>query len=190
MRQSRSSAPARRPSRSSSPNRNRSTSKSKLLVFNGGFNGGTTTLYIHAYLSAPITGAIVTTVKIKKVHNGRYGLKTVATIPKIAGGSGSVKTFQPEDQQEGRPHREMPRRQAPGQGHRDLHGRHQRLRRNHPHLHRHLRSALGDLGLEHPAGFEKGGLRAALLLALVAPSRRQTPGCASGTRVVQLGVLD
>ena len=66
---------------------------SKLVVFNGGFSGGTTTLYIHAYFSAPVTGAIVTTLKIKKVHNGRYGLKTVATIPKIAGGSGSVKTF-------------------------------------------------------------------------------------------------
>jgi hypothetical protein len=67
--------------------------KSKLLVLNGGFSGGTTTLYIHAYFSAPVTGAIVTTLKIKKVNNGRYGLKTVATIPKIAGGSGSVKTF-------------------------------------------------------------------------------------------------
>ena len=66
---------------------------SKLLVLNGGKRGGTTTLYIHAYFSAPVTGAIVTTVKIKKVRNGRYGLKSVATIPKIAGGSGSVKTF-------------------------------------------------------------------------------------------------
>lgn len=66
---------------------------SKLLVFNGGKSGGTTTLFIHAYFSAPVTGAIVTTVKIKKVKNGRYGLKSVATIPKIAGGSGSVKSF-------------------------------------------------------------------------------------------------
>jgi hypothetical protein len=66
---------------------------SKLLVLNGGFSGGMTTLYIHAYFSAPVTGAIVTTLKIKKVKNGRYGLKTIATIPKIAGGSGSVKTF-------------------------------------------------------------------------------------------------
>jgi hypothetical protein len=32
-------------------------------------------------------------VKISKVHNGRYGLKSVAAIPKIAGGSGSVKSF-------------------------------------------------------------------------------------------------
>jgi hypothetical protein len=66
---------------------------SELVVFNGGTSGGTTTLYIHAYFSAPVTGAIVTTVKIKKHKNGRYGLKSVATIPKIAGGSGSVKTF-------------------------------------------------------------------------------------------------
>jgi hypothetical protein len=66
---------------------------SKLLVFNGGVKGGKTTLFIHAYFSAPVTGAIVTTLKIKKVKHGRYGLKTVARIPKIAGGSGSVKTF-------------------------------------------------------------------------------------------------
>ncbi len=67
---------------------------SKLLVFNGGFKGGTTTLYIHAYFSNPVPGAIVTTVKIKKVHHGRYGLESIATIPKIAGGSGSVTQFQ------------------------------------------------------------------------------------------------
>lgn len=66
---------------------------SKLLVFNGGFSGGTTTLYIHAYFNAPITGAIVTTVKIKKHPHGRFGLKSVATIPKIAGGAGSVTSF-------------------------------------------------------------------------------------------------
>jgi len=66
---------------------------SKLLVINGGTSGGKTTLFIHAYFSAPVTGAIVTTVKIKKVHNGRYGLKSVASIPKIANGAGSVKSF-------------------------------------------------------------------------------------------------
>jgi hypothetical protein len=67
--------------------------QSKLLVFNGGFSGGTTTLYIHAYFSAPVSGAIVTTVKVKKKKEGRYGLNSVATIPKIAGGSGSVIDF-------------------------------------------------------------------------------------------------
>ncbi len=67
--------------------------KSKLLVFNGGKSGATTTLFIHAYITVPTPAAIVTTVKIKKVKNGRYGLKSVATIPKIAGGSGSVLSF-------------------------------------------------------------------------------------------------
>jgi hypothetical protein len=66
---------------------------SKLLVFNGGTAGGTTTLFIHAYITAPVSSAIVTTVKISKHPNGPYGLKAVATIPTIAGGSGSVTSF-------------------------------------------------------------------------------------------------
>jgi len=75
------------------PEQNPVKVNSKLLVLNGGTSGGKTTLFIHAYFSAPVTGAIVTTVKIKKVHNGRYGLKSVATIPKIANGAGSVLDF-------------------------------------------------------------------------------------------------
>jgi hypothetical protein len=67
--------------------------KSELLAFNGGFKGGVTTLYIHAYLTAPVTAAIVTTVKIKKVKKGRYGTESIASVPKIAGGSGSVTYF-------------------------------------------------------------------------------------------------
>lgn len=67
--------------------------QSDLLMFNGGVKGGVTTLFIHAYITVPTPAAIVTTVKVKKIHKGRYGLGTVATIPKIAGGSGSVKSF-------------------------------------------------------------------------------------------------
>ena len=67
--------------------------KSELLAFNGGAKGGVTTLFVHAYLTAPITAAVVTTVKIKKIKKGRFGLESVATIPKIAGGSGSVTFF-------------------------------------------------------------------------------------------------
>ena len=66
---------------------------SKLLAFNGGTKGGTTTLYIHAYLTSPIAAAIVTTVKISKEHKGPYGTRSVASIPKIAGGAGSVTAF-------------------------------------------------------------------------------------------------
>lgn len=66
---------------------------SELLAFNGGFRGGVTTLYLHAYITVPTPAAIVTVVKIKRVHKGRYGLQSIATIPKIAGGAGSVTFF-------------------------------------------------------------------------------------------------
>jgi len=66
---------------------------SELLAFNGGTKGGVTTFYVHAFLTAPVTAAVVTTVKIKKIHKGRYGLESVASVPKIAGGSGSVIFF-------------------------------------------------------------------------------------------------
>jgi hypothetical protein len=67
--------------------------KSELLAFSGGEKGGVITLFIHAYITVPTPAAIVTTVKVKKIHKGRYGTGSVATIPKIAGGSGSVKSF-------------------------------------------------------------------------------------------------
>jgi hypothetical protein len=67
--------------------------KSKIIAFNGGVSGGVTTFFIHAYLTVPTPAAIVSTVKIKKVHNGRYGIKSVTSIPKIVGGNGSVTDF-------------------------------------------------------------------------------------------------
>jgi hypothetical protein len=66
---------------------------SKLLAFNGGVKNGKTTIFIHAYLSNPVSAAVVTTVKVSKIHNGRFGTKSIATIPLIAGGYGSVKSF-------------------------------------------------------------------------------------------------
>ena len=40
-----------------------------------------------------IVAAIVTTVKVSKEHKGRYGTRSIATIPKIANGVGSVTGF-------------------------------------------------------------------------------------------------
>ena len=66
---------------------------SKLIAFNGGVKGATTTIFIHAFLTVPVPAAVVTTVKVTKVHNGRYGLKSVASVPVIAGGAGSPINF-------------------------------------------------------------------------------------------------
>jgi hypothetical protein len=75
------------------PEQNPIPVKSPLLLINGGTSGGTTTFFVHAYITVPTPAAVVTTVKITKIKNGRYGTKSVASIPKIAGGSGSVLTF-------------------------------------------------------------------------------------------------
>jgi hypothetical protein len=64
-----------------------------ITVFNGGTSGGKTTLYIHTFITVPVPSAVVTTVTIKKVKKGRYGLSTVSKVPVIAGGSGSVLSF-------------------------------------------------------------------------------------------------
>lgn len=64
-----------------------------LILFNGGVRHGVTTMYIHAYVSVPTPTAIVTVVKIKKIHKGPYGTRAMARIPKIAGGAGSVTSF-------------------------------------------------------------------------------------------------
>src|ERR1700742_111249 len=66
------------------------TVPSKLLLFNGGEKGGKITWFVHAYFSQPISGAIVTTVTITKHPNGPFGTLSVAKIPQITGGSGSI----------------------------------------------------------------------------------------------------
>lgn len=68
-------------------------SSGPLVLFNGGVHGGVTTMYIHAYVNVPAPTAIVTRVRIAKIHKGRYGTRAVATVPVIAGGSGSVVQF-------------------------------------------------------------------------------------------------
>jgi len=66
---------------------------SKLLLFNGGEKGGKTTWYAHAYFTSPVSGAIVTTVTITKIHRGRFGTLVAVKIPQIVGGSGSGISF-------------------------------------------------------------------------------------------------
>jgi hypothetical protein len=63
---------------------------SPLLVFNGGEKGGKITLFIHTFITVPVPAAIVTTVTIKRSGTG---IKSVAKIPQIVGGSGSVLDF-------------------------------------------------------------------------------------------------
>jgi hypothetical protein len=69
------------------------TAHSPLILFNGGSKGRKTTLFIHSFITVPVPAAIVTTVTIKKIHKGRFGFHTIARIPVVAGGSGSLLNF-------------------------------------------------------------------------------------------------
>lgn len=65
-----------------------------LILFNGGQKGPTTTLLLHAYVKVPAPTAIVVPATVTRIHEGRFGLRIQATVPKIAGGSGSVTRFE------------------------------------------------------------------------------------------------
>ncbi len=69
------------------------TASGPLLVFNGGVRGRTTTMLIHAYVDVPTPTALVTTVKVKRIHKGRFGTRADARIPRIANGAGALTKF-------------------------------------------------------------------------------------------------
>ena len=64
-----------------------------VILFNGGVRGGTTLFLLHAYVDVPAPTAIVTRATVTRIRSGQFGLRIAATIPKIAGGAGSVTKF-------------------------------------------------------------------------------------------------
>lgn len=66
---------------------------SPITIFNGGVEGRTTTVYVHAFITVPVPAAIVTTFEFTRVNAGRYGMRAVGKVPVIAGGNGSITDF-------------------------------------------------------------------------------------------------
>ncbi|MEX2106958.1 MAG: hypothetical protein WD810_08680 [Solirubrobacterales bacterium] len=62
---------------------------SPITIFNGPEKHGNPTVLAHAHLTVPAPTTFVVPIEIQRVHDGRYGFKTVAEIPKIAGGYGT-----------------------------------------------------------------------------------------------------
>jgi hypothetical protein len=67
--------------------------RSPLTFFNGPTVGGDPTLIIHAYLSIPAPTTYLVPVRIERIHNGVYGFRIETKIPPIAGGAGSITSF-------------------------------------------------------------------------------------------------
>jgi len=61
---------------------------SPITLFNAKPKHGNPVVLAHAHLTVPAPTTFVVPIEIQKVHSGRYGFKTVAEIPKIAGGAG------------------------------------------------------------------------------------------------------
>jgi hypothetical protein len=61
---------------------------SPITIFNGPRKGGNPTVFAHFYTTVPAPVAFVVPIVIKRIHRGRYGYRTEARIPPIAGGNG------------------------------------------------------------------------------------------------------
>jgi hypothetical protein len=61
---------------------------SPITLFNAAPKHGNPVVLAHAHLTVPGPTTFVVPIEIQRVNSGRYGFKTVAKIPKIAGGSG------------------------------------------------------------------------------------------------------
>jgi hypothetical protein len=61
---------------------------SPITLFNGPKKHGDDTFLAQAYTTVPVPTTFIVPVVIEKIHNGVYGYRTIAKIPKIAGGAG------------------------------------------------------------------------------------------------------
>ena len=61
---------------------------SPITLFNGPRKHGDPTVFAHAYTTVPVATTFVVPIVIETIHDGIYGYRTEATIPKIAGGAG------------------------------------------------------------------------------------------------------
>lgn len=61
---------------------------SPITLFNAAPKHGNPVILAHAHLTVPGPTTFVVPIEIERVNKGRYGFKTVAKIPRIAGGSG------------------------------------------------------------------------------------------------------
>jgi hypothetical protein len=61
---------------------------SPITIFNGPRKNGNPTVFAHAYTTVPVPTTFVVPIVIERIHKGVYGYRTIARIPKIAGGAG------------------------------------------------------------------------------------------------------
>lgn len=61
---------------------------SPITIFNGPPIKGDPSVFAHFYTTVPVAVAFVVPIRIETIHNGRYGYRVNAEVPKIANGAG------------------------------------------------------------------------------------------------------
>jgi hypothetical protein len=69
------------------------SSTGPLVLFNGGTHGRTTLFLLHAYVDVPAPTAVIVKATVTRIHDGPFGLRLQAQVPKVAGGYGSATKF-------------------------------------------------------------------------------------------------
>jgi len=62
----------------------------KATVYKGDTSKGGPPLFLYTRFGAPITGEIISRIELKPIGEGVYGREAVVSVPKIAGGEGSI----------------------------------------------------------------------------------------------------
>lgn len=62
----------------------------RTFIYSDGTSAGSTRLWVYAYLHDPVPSVLLARVDLTRIKDGRYGTEAVLSIPKIAGGAGSI----------------------------------------------------------------------------------------------------
>lgn len=75
------------------PDQPKTMVRGRLVLFRALDSPAGIDLVAHTFLTAPVTAEVVTTVDIRRVDKGRVGWEALLSIPKIAGGYGSLADY-------------------------------------------------------------------------------------------------
>jgi hypothetical protein len=65
----------------------------KLLLLNGPLRAGGRRLYAATILTVPTPAVLVARIDVRRIASGRFGTAAIVSVPKVAGGSGSLTSF-------------------------------------------------------------------------------------------------
>ncbi len=63
---------------------------SAMTVYNAGLRNGKPTLFARVHITKPVAASVLFEIKLKPIHSGRFRTAMAFSIPKSAGGAGSV----------------------------------------------------------------------------------------------------